>query len=107
MSHELVSRYIAMVSERAEVNDVLDELFRAEGNEIHICDVAKLVSLGESCTFWDVLSRARLAREIVIGYMVRQEPGAQCNPTVLNPPDKGISRAWHEVADCFVTLAYD
>lgn len=123
MSHELVSRYLAMVSERAEVNAVLSELFRAEGNEIHVRNVSLLAGPQEQLSYWDIMLRARELPdgEIVLGYLKAQQQGLLLQRTtsgadkdeslpsqiVLNPPNKGNKQCWSRVVDSWITIAED
>jgi len=116
MSHELVSKYLAMVSERAEVNAVLAELFKAEGNEVHIRPVPKYVAPDEMVTFWDVMRRGRTCNEIVIGYYQHHQlddKNKKSGPSqaliaqdiILNPKEKWKKMPWSRCADCFIVIA--
>lgn len=49
MSNELVSMVLAMVSESAEVNTVLKELFTDVGNELYVYPAEKYIGQGMSC----------------------------------------------------------
>jgi len=110
MSHELISKYLAMVSERAEVNEVLAELFQADGNEVHIRDVGKFVAQDEEVSFWDIMRRGRKCEEIVIGYyrnvssLVSKASG-NTDAIVLNPDQKWQKRNWSRNCSCFIVIA--
>ncbi|KAL3565227.1 hypothetical protein D5086_033273 [Populus alba] len=83
LSNELVSMALAMVAEDQQINDVLEELFADEGNELQIRQADLYLSEGEELSFYEVLLRARQRREIVIGYRA-----ANAERAVINPPAK-------------------
>ncbi|KAK3001524.1 hypothetical protein RJ639_020283 [Escallonia herrerae] len=99
LSNELVSMALAMVAEDRQINDVLEEFFAEEGNELHIRQADLYLREGEELSFYEVLSRARQRREIVIGYRL-----ANAEKAVINPPAKNEQRSWSE-KDVFVVIA--
>ncbi|KAI8567096.1 hypothetical protein RHMOL_Rhmol02G0094800 [Rhododendron molle] len=99
LSNELVSMALAMVAEDRQINDVLEELFAEEGNEMHIRQADLYIQEGEELSFYEVLLRARQRREIVIGYRL-----ANAEKAVINPPAKNEQRRW-SVKDVFVVIA--
>ncbi|XP_058202385.1 ion channel CASTOR-like isoform X3 [Rhododendron vialii] len=99
LSNELVSMALAMVAEDRQINDVLEELFAEEGNEMHIRQADLYIREGEELSFYEVLLRARQRREIVIGYRL-----ANAEKAVINPPAKNEQRRW-SVKDVFVVIA--
>ncbi|XP_022956413.1 ion channel CASTOR-like isoform X2 [Cucurbita moschata] len=99
LSNELVSMALAMVAEDRQINDVLEELFAEEGNELHIRQADLYLREGEELSFYEVLLRARQRREIVIGYR-----SAHAERAVINPPAKHERRKWH-LGDVFVVIA--
>lgn len=99
LSNELVSMALAMVAEDRQINDVLEELFAEEGNEMHIRQADLYLQEGEELSFYEVLLRARQRREIVIGYRL-----ANADKAVINPPAKNEQRRW-SVKDAFVVIA--
>ncbi|XP_027167104.1 ion channel CASTOR-like isoform X2 [Coffea eugenioides] len=99
LSNELVSMALAMVAEDRQINDVLEELFAEEGNEMQIRGAKLYLREGEELSFYEVLLRARQRREIVIGYRV-----ANTERAVINPPAKHEKRKW-SVNDVFVVIA--
>ncbi|KAF7116791.1 hypothetical protein RHSIM_RhsimUnG0015100 [Rhododendron simsii] len=99
LSNELVSMALAMVAEDRQINDVLEELFAEEGNEMHIRQADLYIQEGEELSFYEVLLRARQRREIVIGYRL-----ANAEKAVINPPAKNEQRTW-SVKDVFVVIA--
>uniref|UniRef100_A0A6N2LV26 RCK N-terminal domain-containing protein n=1 Tax=Salix viminalis TaxID=40686 RepID=A0A6N2LV26_SALVM len=99
LSNELVSMALAMVAEDQQINDVLEELFAEEGNELQIRQADLYLSEGEEMSFYEVLLRARQRREIVIGYRA-----ANAERAVINPPAKTERRRW-SLKDAFVVIA--
>jgi hypothetical protein len=99
LSNELVSMALAMVAEDRQINDVLEELFAEEGNEMHIQQAEMYLSEGEELSFYEVLLRARQRREIVIGYRL-----SMADKAVINPPSKNEKRRW-SVKDFLVVIA--
>ncbi|XP_022859461.1 ion channel CASTOR-like isoform X2 [Olea europaea var. sylvestris] len=99
LSNELVSMALAMVAEDRQINDVLEELFAEEGNEMHIRGAAFYLEDSEELSFYEVLIRARQRREIVIGYRL-----ADTEKAVINPPAKNERRAW-SLSDVFIVIA--
>ncbi|KAL1801823.1 hypothetical protein ACET3Z_030470 [Daucus carota] len=99
LSNELVSMALAMVAEDRQINDVLEELFAEEGNEMHIRQAELYLHEGEELSFFEVLLRARQRREIVIGFRT-----ANAERAVINPPNKMEKRRW-SVKDVFVVIA--
>ncbi|XP_076959776.1 ion channel CASTOR-like isoform X2 [Bidens hawaiensis] len=99
LSNELVSMALAMVAEDRQINDVLEELFAEEGNEMHIRQADLYIKEGEELSFYEILLRARQRREIVIGYR-----SGNVEKAVINPPGKMEKRRW-SVKDVFVVIA--
>ncbi|KAJ6348964.1 hypothetical protein OIU77_006535 [Salix suchowensis] len=90
---------ICTESRRSTINDVLEELFAEEGNELQIRQANLYLSEGEEMSFYEVLLRARQRREIVIGYRA-----ANAERAVINPPAKTERRRW-SLKDAFVVIA--
>ncbi|KAI3526368.1 hypothetical protein L1887_05619 [Cichorium endivia] len=65
LSNALVSMALAMLAEDRQINDVLEELFAEEGNEVHIRQADLYIKEGEELSFYEILLRARQRREIV------------------------------------------
>ncbi|CAB4262415.1 unnamed protein product [Prunus armeniaca] len=99
LSNELVSMALAMVAEDRQINDVLEELFAEEGNELQIRQADLYLREGEELSFYEVLLRARQRREVMIGYRL-----ANAERAVINPPSKSERRRW-SVKDVFVVIA--
>jgi len=105
LSNEIVSMALAMVSEDAEVNKILAELFTDVGNELYIRPVERYLPLGEGerCTysFWEVMQECRGKGDVVMGYkqLAMEAP-------VLNPANKGEVLTWRR-GDVLVIMAED
>ncbi|KAK9082772.1 hypothetical protein Scep_029243 [Stephania cephalantha] len=99
LSNELVSMALAMVAEDRQINDVLEELFAEEGNEMHIRQANLYLREDEELSFYEILLRARQRKEIVIGYRLSNAERA-----VINPPAKCERRRW-SLKDVFVIIA--
>lgn len=99
LSNELVSMALAMVAEDQQINNVLEELFAEEGNEMHIRQTDLYLREGEELSFYEILLRAQQRREIVIGYRF-----ANAERAVINPPAKSERRRW-SLKDVFVVIA--
>ncbi|XP_073299574.1 ion channel CASTOR-like isoform X2 [Primulina huaijiensis] len=99
LSNELVSMALAMVAEDRQINDVLEELFAEEGNELHIRGADLYLYEGEDLSFYEIILRARQRREIVIGYRP-----SNAEKAVINPSAKNEKRKW-SLKDVFVVIA--
>ncbi|ONK78617.1 uncharacterized protein A4U43_C02F20690 [Asparagus officinalis] len=99
LSNELVSMALAMVAEDRQINDVLEELFAEEGNELQIRPADIYLREEEELNFYEIILRARQRKEIVIGYRFENEEQA-----VINPPNKEVRRKW-SAKDVFVVIA--
>jgi len=90
---------LAMVAEDRQINDVLEELFAEQGNEMQIRPSDLYLRDEEELNFFEVILRARQRKEIVIGY--RRE-GAE--RAIINPTDKVSRRRWSP-KDVFVVIS--
>lgn len=70
ISHDLISRMLAQVSETKELKMVFDSLFDSEGSEIYLKDAAEYVESGTPVNFYTILEAASLRDEIAIGYRI-------------------------------------
>uniref|UniRef100_A0A7N0TW69 RCK N-terminal domain-containing protein n=1 Tax=Kalanchoe fedtschenkoi TaxID=63787 RepID=A0A7N0TW69_KALFE len=99
LSNELVSMALAMVAEDRQINDILEELFAEEGNEMQIRPAYIYLREGEELSFYEVILRAHQRREVVIGYRLENAEQA-----VINPPSKHEKQKW-TTKDLFVVIA--
>ncbi|KAG0503117.1 hypothetical protein HPP92_003189 [Vanilla planifolia] len=99
LSNELVSMALAMVAEDRQINDVLEELFAEEGNEMQIRTADLYLREEEEMNFYEIILRGRQRKEIVIGYRL-----AEGERAVINPPVKDVRRKWSS-KDVFVVIS--
>ncbi|KAG0498891.1 hypothetical protein HPP92_003582 [Vanilla planifolia] len=99
LSNELVSMALAMVAEDRQINDVLEELFAEEGNEMQIRTADLYLREEEEMNFYEIILRGRQRKEIVIGYRL-----AEGERAVINPPVKDLRRQWSS-KDVFVVIS--
>lgn len=100
ISDEVVSMALAMVAEDKRISGVLDELFAEEGNEMFIRPGEMFLDQNmEELSFYDIMMRARLRNEIVIGYHRESE-----ELPVMNPTNKAARQKW-SLDDSFIVLA--
>ncbi|KAH0462307.1 hypothetical protein IEQ34_009882 [Dendrobium chrysotoxum] len=98
LSNELVSMALAMVAEDRQINDVLEELFAEEGNEMQIRSSDLYLREEEELNFYEIILRGRHRKEIVIGYRL-----ADAERAVINPPAKDAWRKW-SYKDVFIVI---
>ncbi|KAG0501032.1 hypothetical protein HPP92_001104 [Vanilla planifolia] len=98
LSNELVSMALAMVAEDQQINDVLEELFAEEGNEMQIRPADLYLREEEEMNFYEIILRGRQRKEIVIGYQL-----ADGERAVINPPAKDTQRKWSS-KDVFLVI---
>jgi Trk K+ transport system NAD-binding subunit len=99
ISDEMVSMALAMVAEDKRISGILDELFAEEGNEMIMRPAEMYLDRdAEELSFYDVMMRARLRKEIVIGYEREDE-----DQLVINPSNKSARLKW-SLDDSFIVL---
>ncbi|GAB5369225.1 hypothetical protein AAMO2058_001387400 [Amorphochlora amoebiformis] len=101
-SNELISKALAMVAERQEVSQILQEILSAEGQEVYMRPLEKYVFPGESLSFFEAMARCRANKEILIGYKLYADPDS----VVLNPSNKTEKIKWQS-SDLLITVAED
>ena len=115
LSNQIVSAAIAQVAENRDMNQVLGEMLRAEGCEVHVEAITSYLdpSKGKRFSFWDVyrLARKRLhdtpegpKGEIAIGFKPYDVSWTNCADTILNPADKKTKRLW-DAKDLLIVIA--
>ncbi|WP_405789589.1 CASTOR/POLLUX-related putative ion channel [Streptomyces sp. NBC_01367] len=86
VSGRLISLLMTQISESPYLAAVFEELFEAEGNELHLKPVADYVRTDREVTFATLVESARRRRECAVGYRLRA--GAATGPAYgvrLNP----------------------
>eukprot|EP00939_MAST-03C_sp_MAST-3C-sp1_P004206 g4206.t1 len=101
-SNELVSKAMAMVSERREVNTILEELLTDVGNEFYVEPASRYVGEGELASFFDLCARASTRGDILFGYS-EGPAGEAGSKLILNPSEKHTLRRWSK-GDCLVLI---
>ncbi|MEU2451567.1 NAD-binding lipoprotein [Streptomyces sp. NPDC012765] len=88
VSGRLISLLMTQISESRHLAKVFDELFRAEGNELHLKPVADYVRTDREVPFATLVESARRRRECAVGYRLRAETGTGPAYGVRLNPDK-------------------
>ncbi|WP_030389970.1 CASTOR/POLLUX-related putative ion channel [Streptomyces sp. NRRL S-241] len=88
VSGRLISLLMTQISESRHLAKVFDELFRAEGNELHLKPVADYVRTDREVPFATLVESARRRRECAVGYRLRAESGTGPAYGVRLNPDK-------------------
>lgn len=70
ISHDLISRMLAQVSETKELKMVFDALFKSEGSEIYLKDVSDYIDTEEAVSFYTILESACMKGETALGYRI-------------------------------------
>ena len=99
ISDEMVSMALAMVAEDKRISGVLDELFAEEGNEMIMRPAEMYIDHdAEELSFYDIMMRARLRKEIVLGYQREHQ-----EQPVMNPGNKVARQKW-SLDDSFIVF---
>lgn len=89
VSGRLISLLMTQISESPYLADVFEELFEAEGNELHLKPVADYVRTDREVAFATLVESARRRRECAVGYRLRAEAAVGPAYGVRLNPDKG------------------
>ncbi|WP_314246631.1 CASTOR/POLLUX-related putative ion channel [Streptomyces kutzneri] len=89
VSGRLISLLMTQISESPYLAAVFEELFEAEGNELHLKPVADYVRTGREVAFATLVESARRRRECAVGYRLRAEAAVGPAYGVRLNPDKG------------------
>ncbi|WP_030773645.1 MULTISPECIES: CASTOR/POLLUX-related putative ion channel [unclassified Streptomyces] len=88
VSGRLISLLMTQISESPYLADVFEELFEAEGNELHLKPVVDYVRTDREVAFATVVESARRRRECAVGYRLRAEAAVGPGYGVRLNPDK-------------------
>jgi hypothetical protein len=86
ISNEMVSMVLAQITYEPRVRPVLEDLFRSEGSEIYLKDLALYVPPGQTVTFEWLILAAKARGEVALGVQVYENDAAAHFGLVLNPP---------------------
>ena len=84
VSDALSSYVLAQLSENPELDDVLTDLFDAEGSAIGLRPAARYVELDRGVPFASIVAAARHRGEVALGYRLADRNGAAAE-VVVNP----------------------
>jgi hypothetical protein len=107
VSDELTGLLLTQVSENADLLDVFEDLFRAEGSEIYLKPARDYVALEREVNFYTVTASARTRGEIAIGYRLERyaNDSSRAYGVRVNPTKSDMVK--FEPADRIITLAED
>ncbi len=107
ISHDLISRILAQISETKELKTVFEQLFTSEGSEIYLKDIENYVKPGEKVNFYTLLEAAALRGETAIGYRIMKYEFDHSKDygIVINP--KKSEEIIFEKGDKIIVLAED
>jgi voltage-gated potassium channel Kch len=107
VSDELTGLLLTQVSENAELLEVFQDLFDAEGSEIYLKPAGNYVSQGTEVNFYTVTEAARRRDEVAIGYRLHRYAGdsARAYGVRVNPPKSEMIS--FEPEDKIIVLAED
>jgi hypothetical protein len=88
VSDELTGLLLTQISENAELLDVFNDLFDADGSEIYLKQARNYVELEREVNFYTVAESARRRGEIAIGYRLERFSGdaSRAHGVRVNPP---------------------
>jgi voltage-gated potassium channel Kch len=107
VSDELTGLLLTQVSENAELLEVFQDLFDAEGSEIYLKPAGNYVAQSAEVNFYTVAEAARRRDEVAIGYRLQRHAGdsARAYGVKVNPPKSEMIR--FEPEDKIIVLAED
>jgi voltage-gated potassium channel Kch len=107
VSDELTGLLLTQVSENAELLEVFNDLFAAEGSEIYLKPAKNYVALERDVNFYTVVEAARRRGEIAIGYRLERNinDAGRAYGVRVNPPKPEMVS--FEVEDKIIVLAED
>jgi len=88
VSDELTGLLLTQISENAELLDVFNDLFDADGSEIYLKPAKNYVALDREVNFYTVTESAKRRGEIAIGYRLERyaDDSARAYGVRVNPP---------------------
>lgn len=88
VSDELTGLLLTQISENAELLDVFNDLFNADGSEIYLKPAKNYVALDKEVNFYTVTESARRQNQIAIGYRLERysDDASRAYGVRVNPP---------------------
>jgi ion channel POLLUX/CASTOR len=107
VSDELTGLLLTQISENAELLDVFNDLFSADGSEIYLKPAQNYVTPAREVNFYTIAEAARRRGEIAIGYRLERyaDDAKHAYGVRVNPPKS--ARVTFEPADKIIVLAED
>ncbi len=107
VSDELTGLLLTQVSENAELLEVFEDLFAAEGSEIYLKPAQNYVAPEREVNFYTVAESARKRSEIAIGYRLERYANSARHAygVRVNPPKSAMVS--FEAGDKIIVLAED
>lgn len=107
VSDELTGLLLTQISENAELLDVFNDLFDADGSEIYLKPAKNYVALDREVNFYTVTESARKRGEIAIGYRLERhaDDSSRAYGVRVNPPKPELIT--YKPADKIIVLAED
>jgi len=107
ISHDLISRLLAQVSETKDIKTIFDILFDSEGSEIYLKNAADYIELNKNVNFYTVLESASFKNETAIGYRIMKYAfDAEKNYGIVVNPNKNREIKFSE-EDKIIVLSED
>jgi Trk K+ transport system NAD-binding subunit len=88
VSGRLISLLMTQISQNRHLAELFDDLFTAEGNEIHLKPATDYVAPGREVGFATVVESARRQRQCAIGYRLHEQAATGPSFGVRLNPDK-------------------
>ena len=85
ISNEMVSMVLAQITHEPRVRPVLEDLFRSEGSEIYLKDLAFYTAPGSTVTFDQLILAAKARGEVALGLQILSEDAGKRYGITLNP----------------------
>jgi len=112
VGNKLVSMILAQISEERDVGYVIEDLFSAEGCEMHTKDVRAFCAPDEKLSFYDMLNRCQQRGMTLMGWIRKEgNPDTAAWEAVVNPEDKFTKLDWcgadQPLGDLLIVISED
>jgi hypothetical protein len=112
VGNKLVSMILAQISEERDVGYVIEDLFSADGCEMHCKDIRMFCAPDEKLSFWDMLNRCQQRGMTLMGW-IRKDMNPETSEweAVINPADKDTKLSWNgcdpPLGDLLIVISED